>query len=379
MKVSMTISRYMAGSYLINTLLFLGALLFLIYMFDMLELIRRASKSGDVPFALLFQMGLLKLPEVGQLLFPFAVLFAAMFTFWQMNRRSELIVLRSSGFSVWQFIAPFILVSVLLGCVQIGAINPLGAILITKYEQLEGRYLERQKNQIAIFRDGLWLRQNMEEKFISNRPKTSPIAENDYIIIHARSVKQPEWILQDLSVFYFNAQDQFLKRLDALQARIEPGRWVFEEAILHEKSGYATFHETTTLSTHLSIQDIEESFSSAQSLSFWQLPQHIHTLQETGFNTARLHVYYQRLLAQPLFLATMILLAASVSIRPPRYGGTLGLFTLGIFIGFLVFFLSSYLQALGTSQQIPIFLAGWSPTFICLLLGLTAIITLEDG
>jgi lipopolysaccharide export system permease protein len=151
MNVSITLSKYLARSYIFNTVFLLLGLLSIIYLFDMVELIRRASKTSDVPFALIFQMGLLKLPDVGQVLFPFAILFGAMFTFWQFNRRSELVILRSSGFSVWQFIGPIVVVAMVMGVLQVGALNPLGAILVSKYEQLEGRYLENQTSQIAIF------------------------------------------------------------------------------------------------------------------------------------------------------------------------------------------------------------------------------------
>lgn len=377
MNVSITLSKYLARSYIINTVFLLLGLLSIIYLFDMVELIRRVSKTSDVPFALIFQMGLLKLPDVGQVLFPFAILFGAMFTFWQFNRRSELVVLRSSGFSVWQFIAPIVGVAMAIGVFQVGAINPLGAILISKYEQLEGRYLENQQNQIAIFREGLWLRQSVQGKQIMTEEAQMP--QDGYVIIHARGVKQPEWLLQDLSVFYFGANDQFIKRIDTPQARLEPGQWVFENATIHEKSGSISSVVTQTLNTRLTIHDIEESFSSPQSLSFWSLPQHIKTLEETGFDTSRLQVYYQNLLAQPFFLAAMVLLAATVSMRPLRFGGTFGLISTGVLVGFLVFFLSSYLQALGASQQIPPFLAAWSPALVCLLLGLAAIMVLEDG
>jgi lipopolysaccharide export system permease protein len=114
-------------------------------------------------------------------------------------------------------------------------------------------------------------------------------------------------------------------------------------------------------------------------MSFWNLPGHIQTLESTGFETSRLRVHYHNLLSQPLFLAAMVLLAATVAMRPPRNGGTLILFAAGIFIGFLVFFMSSYLQALGYSSQIPPILSAWSPAIICFLLGLSMIIHLEDG
>ena len=159
MKITLTLSNYLARHYTINLILLLIGLLSVIYLFDTVELIRRASKHDDIPIATVLQMGLLKLPEVGQTLFPFAVLFSAMYTFWQLTRRYELIVVRSSGFSVWQFLLPMAAIGIIFGILQMTTINPIGAVFISKYEDMERVYLKRQKNQIAVFDEGLWLRQ----------------------------------------------------------------------------------------------------------------------------------------------------------------------------------------------------------------------------
>lgn len=375
MNVTMTLSRYLAVGYLVNMVVLLLALLGVIYLFDTVELIRRASKSDAVPLILVLQMGFLKLPEVGQLLFPFAVLFSAMLTFWQLNRRSELVVLRSAGFSVWQFLAPVLLVAVLVGLFQVGVVNPVSSVLVSKYERLEKQYLEKQDSQIALFKEGLWLRQETQEAVSED----GPASEKGYVIIHARKVVPVQWVLQAVSVFYFNQDDALQMRVDAKSAELKPGHWAFHDVKIHKTGRPANSEAVVVLPTGLTVQDIEESFSSAQTIPFWALPAHIQTLEETGFDASRLRVYFYGLLSQPLFLAAMVLLAASVSLRPPRMGGNLGLFTIGVFIGFVVFFISSYLQALGASNQIPPILAAWSPAIVCFLYGLSAMIHLEDG
>jgi lipopolysaccharide export system permease protein len=375
MNISMTLSRYMAKNYLFNTLSMLFGLLSIVYLFDTVELLRRASKHDDMSLGLVLQMGILKLPEVGQVLFPFAILFSAMLTFWQFNRRSELVVLRASGFSVWQFLMPIALLALMIGVLQITIINPVGALLIGKYEQLESEYLSKQDNQIALFREGLWLRQTIDGGPFEEQNDL----EQGYVILHAKKINQEGWVLRDVTVFYFGEEDNFLLRLDAPKATLEKGRWLFENAHTHDASGQDKQSPYFALPTQLTINDVEESFSSPESMSFWNLPGHIQTLESTGFETSRLRVHYHNLLSQPLFLAAMVLLAATVAMRPPRNGGTLILFGTGIFIGFVIFFMSSYLQALGYSSQIPPILSAWSPAIICFLLGLSMIIHLEDG
>lgn len=366
MKLSATFSGYLAKTYIVNFIWLLLALLAVIYLFDTVELIRRASNREGVPLMLVLQMGLLKLPEVGQVLLPFAVLFSAMFTFWGLTRRHELVVARAAGFSVWQFLAPVIGVAIAAGVLQMAVVNPVGALLVGKFEQLERTYLNREKSQVAVFKEGLWLRQARSD-------------EQGYIILHAATLNQQVWKLNDVTVLIFGEGDTFERRVDAQSARLEPGRWVFVGVSIYDPPGESRTLEQAELPTDLTIKDVEDSFASPETMSFWRLPAHIQTLEETGFDASSLRVHYHNLLAQPLLFAAMILLAAAVSTRPPRLRGTGILMLSGLFIGFFVFFMSSFLQALGASGQLPAVLAAWSPALICTLLGLSVIMALEDG
>ncbi len=371
MKITATLSRYLARTYFFNMLFLLAALLAIIYLFDTVELIRRAAKRPDVPITLVLQMGLLKLPEVGQVLFPFAILFSGMFTFWQLTKRSELIVVRAAGFSVWQFLTPVIAVAFFVGIFQMAVINPVGSLLVTKFEQLESKHLKRERKEIALFREGLWLRQGLMDSQGEN--------QDGYVLLHAERIKQPGWTLKNVSVLFFDRSDTFSKRIESRSANLKPGQWVLNNATLYDSEQNGVSYPRYSLPTKLTISDIEDSFSSPETMSFWRLPSHIKILEETGFDAARLKVYYHNLLSQPLMFAAMILLAATVSMRPPRFRGGATLFGIGIFMGFVVFFASSFLQALGASGQIPVIMAAWSPALISFLLGLSVMMNLEDG
>lgn len=383
MKITRTLSSYLAKRYLTNLFILLSALLAVIYLFDTVELIRRASKHGDIPISLVLQMGILKLPKVGQTLFPFAVLFSAMFTFWQLTRRYELIVVRASGFSVWQFLLPIAAVGVLFGITQMTIINPIGAVLIGKFEEMERIHLKRQENHIAVFQEGLWLKQAIliesDEEYTTGAHTQKPALISGYIVLHAQKIKQPEWVLENVTILYFTDNNTFLQRTDAKTAKLSENMWHLRDVKIHKEHSAPAIEKTYKLPTTLTRQDIEESFSSPQSMSFWKLPAYIKTLEQTGFDATGLKVYYHNLLSQPLMFCAMILLAAAVSMRPPRSRGTLPMVITGIFIGFIVFFLSSFLQALGSSQQIPVIMAAWSPALISFLLGLSVMMNLEDG
>jgi len=364
MKLSPTLNRYLARVYIGNMLLFLAVLLALVYLFDTVELLRRASKRDDVPLALVLEMGLFKLPQVGQRLLPFAILFSALFTFWKLTTRQELVVVRAAGFSVWQFLAPVIGVAVMFAALNVTLVNPVGALLFGKFEALEDDHLSQRRSYVTLLREGLWLRQ---------------IQDNGYVVLHAGNISLPDWQLNDVVVLYFDPANNFTRRIDARTAKLDEGMWLFSDVVSNAPQGQEERLSSVALPTELTIAEIEESFGSPETMSFWALPGFIRTLEATGFDATRLKIHYQTLLAQPLLFAAMILLAAAVSLRPSRGGGTLIMMTLGVMLGFMLFFMSSFLHALGVSQQIPAFLAAWTPALIAFLLGLTVMMSLEDG
>lgn len=361
-----TLSRYFARIYVLNVLFLIGAMLAVIWLFDSVELLRRASKRSDVPLSVVLEMGLLKLPDVGQVVLPFAMLFAAMFTFWQLARRGELVVARASGLSVWQFLGPVVAVAILAGILHMGAINPLGSVFLARFNQMERTYLTRQKSLVSLFREGLWLRQTVGD-------------DGSDAILHAAKIRLPEWKMQDVTVLLFAPDGSFAGRIDAGGAALGEKAWVLQDAEINLPAREPEHRQSWSLPTTLTRQEIEESFASPDSMSFWHLPGYIGTLESTGFDATRLRIHFQALLSQPLLFAAMVLLAAAVSLRPPRTQSNFGLILFGIVTGFSVFFLSSYLQALGTAHQIPVLLAAWSPALVTFLLGVGVLLRTEDG
>ncbi len=47
--------------------------------------------------------------------------------------------------------------------------------------------------------------------------------------------------------------------------------------------------------------------------------------------------------------------------------------------GFLLYFLSNFVFALGLSGKLPVILAAWTPAGISLTLGVASLLHLEDG
>jgi lipopolysaccharide export system permease protein len=342
----------------------LSGLLAIIYIFDTLELLRRADKRDNIPLTTILEMSAYKLPEVGQQLLPFSLLFAAILTLWQLTRRHELVILRSAGLSAWRFLSPLFFVSFFIGVFYITVLHPFTAALISQYETMQSMHLGRKEAQVTISQNGLWLKEKDSE---------------GEIIFYAKGVKLPEWQLHNVMALFFNNKGLNIQRLDAKTAELIDNEWVFEGALINRPGAQAQEPQRYTMSTEMTIPDIRESFADPDTISFWALPSFIRTLENTGLEATSMRLYYQNLLSQPLLFLSMILIAAVVSLRIPRTGSNIWLLLSGIATGFAIFFLSNFLKALGATHQLPIALAAWSPSLICVFLGLGILMRTEDG
>jgi len=363
-RLSLTLSRYIAKRYFGGFLIILASLGTIIFLLEVLELLRKGATRPDVTFHLVLQMAFLKVPHTLQKLIPFAALLGGMFVFWRLSRSSEMVVARASGISVWQFLAPAVVVAVSVGVFFITAVNPLGSTMRLRFEQLERDYFRGHASQLAISRSGMWLRQ------ANDRTKS---------VIHAVRRTSEDMTLRDVTVYLFDDKNKFSRRLDAGDAHLADGTWELKNVLVTSPGKPSTRQDTYSLPTNWTEDKIKDSFSPPETLSFWQLPGFIDLLDKAGFAATRHRVYWYSLLAIPVMLGAMVLISASFSLRMARRGGVATLIGSGVLFSFFILFLSNVVHAYGLANIIPALLAAWTPAWVTLLIGLSVLLFMEEG
>ena len=102
-------------------------------------------------------------------------------------------------------------------------------------------------------------------------------------------------------------------------------------------------------------------------------------LARAGFTAVRHRLYWHTLLASPFLMCAMVLIAATFTLRHTRQGGGTAVIGAGVLTGFVLYFFSDIVFALGLSDSIPVTLAAWTPSGVATLLGLATLLHLEDG
>ena len=140
------------------------------------------------------------------------------------------------------------------------------------------------------------------------------------------------------------------------------------------------FLEKKEISTNLTAEQIQENFAPPETISFWNLPEFIKIAQNAGFAATKHKTEFQSLLALPFFLSSMLIIAAPFSVRFIRSESVNNLILAGVISGLICFYtFSNVIYAFGASGNIGPILSAWSPPILAILLGISAIIYIEEG
>jgi len=365
MLIGGTLKRYFAMRFLGAALaVFVGAFA-LVAMIDYVEMMRRTADVPNVSPWLVAKASFFRVPQVTERIMPFCVLVGAMSSYLALSRRLELVVARAAGMSAWQFVTPALIVALLLGVAATAIYNPISALLQEQSKRLEAEIFgEDQQNLQEASGKGFWVRQRSEE---------------GQSIINAVSSREQGVQLGGVTAFTFDAAGQFKERIEAKTAVLEPGSWRLQDAHIYVTGARATDVPVYSLNTTLTPEQVRESFATPETVPFWKLPLYIDLADHAGLVAAGYRLQYQKLLARPFLLASMVFLAAAVSLRFFRFGGVQKMVLSGITAGFLLYVVSKVIEDLSTAQLLAPVAAAWLPVLAGSLTGLITLLYQEDG
>lgn len=338
-----------------------------ILLIDFVETSRDIATRVDISPADAALFSLLKLPLLLQDTLPFIVLFGVLWTFFRLNRRSELIVMRASGVSVWRIMAPVAALALGAGLAGSLLLNPLGAATSAEFELRRAALFEARAVQDARG-PRIWLREVRGDRFV---------------VIAAQAIEDTRLIDPVFRVYSpsggLGGQPELVQQTEASEARLAGGFWLLSDAVEYRPEAGAAPLGEVSLPTSIGQEALFERTRSAQGVSFWRLPDVIVSAREAGLSTRIYEIRWQSLLAQPLLLVAAALMAVAATLRLTRLGGAAGFALAGGLGGFLLYFLQRMLAGLGTAGSLDTVSAAWSAPALFALVALLYIAVTEDG
>lgn len=341
----------------------------LMALFDLMDQVRRFSDT-DASFAEVLGLTILSTPQGLYQILPLIALVSALALFLNLARTSELVVTRAAGRSALRsLIAPGFTI-LILGAVSVGILNPIVAATLREYESRASALKGETESVLSVSDQGLWLRQG---------------SDTEQTVIRANRSNLDGTVLTRVTFLTLNADSEPLRRIEARRAELQDGAWLIKNAKVwpFEAGGNAELsaeeHRNLTIPSTLTKAGIRDSFGTPSAIQIWDLPGFISQLEAAGFSGRRHLMWLQMELAQPAFWLAMMLIGAAFSLKPGRSGGIGQRVLVAVLLGFGLYFVRNFVQILGESGQMPIWLAAWTPPLAAIGLATGLLLHLEDG
>jgi len=182
-----------------------------------------------------------------------------------------------------------------------------------------------------------------------------------------------------VTAFVFEPNGSFQERVNAKTAELEPGFWTLTDAHISSPNDEPQDTRTYLLATNLTADQVSQSFVAPESVPFWSLPEFQKRTEQAGLDATAYRLRYQKLLARPLLLVTMVLIAASFSLRFFRFGGVAKMVSGGVAAGFVLYVATTLIGDLGGAGILSASVAAWSPAIVGSMLATLVLLQQEDG
>jgi lipopolysaccharide export system permease protein len=364
----MTLDLYLARRFLSLAGLVTLVLVALLLPIDLMEQLRRLDGAAGMGDGL--RLAALNLPAALYQILPLIVILATLALFLGLARSSELVVVRGAGRSATRALIAPVAAALALGVLALLVVNPIVAATQGVYERERAQFRTGISSVLSVSEEGVWLRQG---------------DASGQTVIRADRSSLDGTVLFGATFIAFDAMGSPVERVDAARARLSDGAWRLADAKRWPLGGSdnperdARSVPVATIASSLTEDQIRDSFGVPSSVPIFALPRFIAQLDAAGFSALTHRVWFQMELANPVFLAAMVMIGAAFTMRHARGGRTGRMVLTALLLGFGAFFARSFAQTLGETGQLPPALAAWSPPVAAILLALGLVVRREEG
>ena len=359
--IGLTLGRYLSSRFFRMIMAVFATIFSLVFVVDFVELLRRTGSIAGVTTGYVAFLSLLRTPAVSEQVLPFCVLFGSMAVFLNLTRKLELLVARASGVSVWQFLGPPVFIALAIGILSVTVLNPVSAHMKERADVIETKLFG---GQGGAGTPSTWIRQ------------TGVDGES---ILRAEHVAANASELSGVTAYVYDSEGHFAERILAARASLQQGYWRLEDGQVSQPGEESHPFATYLLATNLKPGEASEGSMSAEAVPFWDLPTLRDETESAGLDGSGYRLQFQTLLARPLLLVAMTLIAAAFSLRFFRFGGIGKFVGGGVAAGFVLYVATKFVGDLGGSGVLSPPVAAWSPAIVATMLGTLALLNQEDG
>ena len=329
-------------------------------LFEEIEFFKNIEVSILMPLFLTT----LFVPAVLLQLLPFIIFVTSMKFIMGLRNNKDLLNIKIFGFSNLKIFFILAFTSFIIGWVVLFFISPITSSMSQYYDKTKSYYSKDIDHLVTFNKNGLWIKENLEE---------------GQRIISAKKGEKKE--LKELIIYHFDKDYSLEKKIFSLNANIEKNEWLLNDVRLLEiKDGQSNEVklDNLTINSKYTFEKIINLFKNFDTISFIDLISNYKKLQDKGYNEIFLNQSLHAMLSMPFFLFIMTALASIVLMGTLKKAKNSKIIIFSIFTCVIIYYLKDLSIALGQTNRIPFTLAYWVPIIIVGMFSFVGILQINE-
>jgi lipopolysaccharide export system permease protein len=346
------IDKYLVKQFL-KTIVF--ALIAFTLIFVIIDLMEHLDDFIDhnANISIVLNYYLVFIPEIMQLMLPVAVLLAGLFVTGKLTNLNELTAIKSSGISLYRYLAPFVATS----------------FVISIFAIYFGGYVVPKANRQKVYLERTYLGKN---SISAGNNIYFQDTKNRIVTIGYFNVRRQE--ASNVSIQEFSPKDPTVmtSRIDASQMSYDSTKhaWILSRGTKRiftpKEEKFETFDKLTVKDLHFTPEEVLKKQRKPEELNLEQLQEYASDMRRTGNDPTRILIEYHSRIAFAFASIIVVLFGVPVSANK-RTGGLAIQFGISLLVTFFYLVFIKISQAFGKNGALSPVLTAWSANLVFLI------------
>ena len=337
-----TYTKFLIGIFLKSFLFVLMIILSLVFIINLLGELDFFKDIETTTFFTIY-FALINSPSIIFEIFPFIFLISTQLFFIKLFEKNQIQIFKYTGLKNSKIFIIISIVSIALSFFIITIFYNASSNLKSFYLELKSKYTTDGKYLAVINKNGLWIRDKIEDK-----------------ILIINSSKIDENFLIDSFITEFDQNYNVVRNIKSKKINIIDYEWEIMDPEIFEKN-ISTRKDIIRIKSNFDYKRIQSLFSNLNSLSIFELIELKKNYDLLNYSTTEVNMQIQKIFSYPFYLLLMSFFSGLIMLNTKKFKSNTVKISIGLFLCVVIYYFNNLLYVMGLTEKIDIKLSIWIP------------------
>ena len=337
-----TYTKFLVGIFLKSFLFVLMIILSLVFIINLLGELDFFKDIETTTFFTIY-LALINSPSIIFEIFPFIFLISTQLFFIKLFDKNQIQIFKYTGLKNSKIFIIISIVSIVLSFFIITVFYNASSNLKSFYLELKSKYTTDGKYLAVINKNGLWIRDKIEDK-----------------ILIINSSKIDENFLIDSFITEFDQNYNVVRNIKSKKINIKDYEWEIMDPEIFEKN-ISSRKDIIKIKSNFDYKRIQSLFSNLNSLSILELIELKKNYDLLNYSTTEVNIQIQKIFSYPFYLLLMSLFSGLIMLNTKKFKSNTVKISIGLFLCVVIYYFNNLLYVMGLTEKIDTKLSIWIP------------------